>query len=148
MRVPVTDRRRAFGPDDPGREARNPDEALLLRALLERRCGPDLAAEAATMLLDAFGAIGAVLAADAGTIRRHAALPTEAVADLHLLRALAVRLTRIEARRRPLLTSWSTVVAYGDRSGPLRGFGVSRNAPGTVARSGLVHRFASSVQRG
>lgn len=105
-------RRSAFGPQDPGREERNPDEALLLRALLERRCGAEIATEAAPVLLAAFGSVGAVLAAEAGTLSRLASLPAAAVADLHLLRALAVRLTRIDAQRRPLLTNWSAVEAY------------------------------------
>lgn len=82
----------------------------LLAAMLARAVGdPDTLAGA---LLDRFGSLGGVAAADAGELCRVAGVCPLVLGDLRLLRELAVRLAREEACLRPVITSWTSLLAY------------------------------------
>lgn len=85
------------------------DQALLVR-LLERSHAEPIAL--AAHWLDRFGDLGSVVSADPGELARAGDAAPAVLADLKLCRALAVRLARIEAERRPVLASWSALVAY------------------------------------
>lgn len=86
------------------------DDQALLGLMLARSGGdPDRLSE---VLLHRFGSLGAVAAADPAELRRAANLSAAAVQDLKILRELAIRLARIDARRRPVITSWSALQAY------------------------------------
>lgn len=87
------------------------DRTLLLR-MLERRPGLIGVKAVAGALIERFQDLGAVLAADPAVLRQIEGLEPAHVADLRLLRELAVRLSRAEACRRPVLSSWSALVAY------------------------------------
>lgn len=65
----------------------------------------------AERLLRRFGTLGDVFSADPGELHRCGLAPS-AVARLKRFRALAERMARISASRRPVLTSWTAVVAY------------------------------------
>ncbi len=85
------------------------DRGLL--ALMLDRAGPEASALAA-VLLDRFGGLGAVLSAGLPELVRATSLNTAVLADLGLLRELAVRLAREEACRQPVIASWTALVAY------------------------------------
>lgn len=85
------------------------DDAALLTLMLRRSFTPrGLAAN----LLARFGALGDIAAADPAELARVRGMSPEAISDLKVLRELAVRLARIEASRRPVVASWSALVAY------------------------------------
>jgi len=88
------------------------DDAALLRDLLARSLRPKRCASAVVTLIERFGSTAAVLGADPSEIQRSSRLPREALADLMLLRRLAVTLSRIQASREPVLSSWSALFAY------------------------------------
>lgn len=83
----------------------------LLAAFLEDRSLPDFGRAAAAALIDAFGGLAGVAAADAAALAR-SGLPERAVADLGRVRALALAMARAEACRRPVLSSWTELTAY------------------------------------
>ena len=87
------------------------DQALL--GLLLGRCLPganvDRIAEA---LLDRFGSLGDVAAAEVSELGRLSGLGPAAILDLKLLRELCVRLSHSAACARPVLSSWNSVLAY------------------------------------
>jgi hypothetical protein len=83
----------------------------LLAAFLEDRALPDFGRAAAAALIDAFGGLAGVAAADAAALKR-AGLPSAAVGNLGRIRALALAMARAEACQRPVLSSWSALTAY------------------------------------
>jgi DNA repair protein RadC len=84
----------------------------LLCLLLGRRFGATETGRVATALLDRFGDLGALAAADPSELGRIDGLGPAAVLDLKLLRQLTVRLARAALCDRPVLTSWQALVAY------------------------------------
>ena len=66
----------------------------------------------AAALLERFAGLGAVVAAEPGELSRASGLSPLALSDLKLLRELAIRLARDETCRRPVITSWTALVAY------------------------------------
>ncbi|MDI1328228.1 MAG: DNA repair protein RadC [Brevundimonas sp.] len=86
------------------------DDLALLGLMLKRsHADPGRLAGA---LLARFGSLGAVVAADIGELARAGDAAPAVVADLKILRELAVRLARIDACRRPAIASWSALQAY------------------------------------
>lgn len=87
------------------------DQALL--ALVLERAAPDAdPAPLAAVLLERFGTLGAVAGAPAGELNRVSGEGPALSAALTLFREVAVRLARDEACRRPVITSWTALVAY------------------------------------
>lgn len=88
------------------------DDQTLLALMLERAV-PDADPERlAAALLERFGTLGAVAAAPPGELARAFSAGPAVGAELTLLREFAVRLARAEACRRPVITSWTALVAY------------------------------------
>lgn len=85
------------------------DETLLARILGRASDDP---ARLAARLMAVFGTLGAVAAADPHVLARVGGAAPEAIEALKIARALAVRLARDEARRRPVIASWSALLAY------------------------------------
>jgi DNA repair protein RadC len=88
------------------------DDQTLLALMLGRT---DLAADPerlAAALLERFGTLGTAAAASPSELTRASSADSTAVADLKLLRELAIRLAREEACQRPVITSWTALVAY------------------------------------
>lgn len=83
----------------------------LLAAFLEDRALPDFGRAAAAALIDAFGGLAGVAAADAAALAR-TGLTERMVADLGRVRALALAMARAEACRRPVLSSWTALTNY------------------------------------
>ncbi|WP_191558235.1 RadC family protein [Brevundimonas aurantiaca] len=100
----------AARPPDSGSLAKLDDRALLA-LLLSRtlRQAPGLAVNA---LFDRFGDLAAIASADVPELARASGLGPVALTDLKLLRVLSERLARAEASRRPVITSWTALVAY------------------------------------
>ncbi len=86
------------------------DDRALLTLILSRTMSATASAATACQLLGRFASLGGVVAADPGEIGR-AATPN-VTKDLKLIRELAVRLTRVEACHRPVISSWSAMLAY------------------------------------
>ena len=87
------------------------DQALL--ALMLERAAPDAdPAPLAAVLLERFGTLGAVAGAPAGELDRVSGEGPAVSAALTLFREVAVRLAREDACRRPVITSWTALVAY------------------------------------
>jgi DNA repair protein RadC len=87
------------------------DDLELLAGLIGRSLCSPAARDAAASLIDAFGGLAGVAAADEAALRR-AGLARAAVADLRRVRALGIAMARAEACHRPVLSSWSALVAY------------------------------------
>jgi DNA repair protein RadC len=86
------------------------DDRALLSLMLGRSADdPD---RLACDLLTHFGSLGAVLAADLSELIRTVHAGPAVFGELKILRELAVRLTRIEAGRRPAIASWTALLAY------------------------------------
>jgi len=85
------------------------DQTLL--ALMLGRTEAD-AERLAAALLDRFGSLGAVAAATPGELARASGAGPAVPAELKLLRELAIRLAREDACRRPVITSWTSLLAY------------------------------------
>ena len=86
------------------------DDQGLLALMLGRFHGdPD---RLAGDLLARFGSLGAVAAADLSELTRASDAGPAVLADLKVLRELAVRLARADACRRPAIASWSALQAY------------------------------------
>ena len=66
----------------------------------------------AAALLDRLGSLGAVAVAAPGELERDFSVGAGVGAQLALLREFALRLARDEACRRPVITSWTALVAY------------------------------------
>lgn len=87
------------------------DRSLL--ALLLSRCGRGADGERlATDLLERFGGLGDSLAADVSELGRIDGLGAGGLLVLKLLREIAVRLARNTACARPVLSSWTALLAY------------------------------------
>lgn len=86
------------------------DDRALLALMLTRTMGASSAEYCANQLLGRFGSLGALVAADSVEVARQA--PEDATRDLKLLRELTVRLARVEACQRPVITSWDAMLAY------------------------------------
>lgn len=82
--------------------------ALLSRVLSCGRLDNDPAAIA---LVERFGDLGSILNADACELQR-TGVAQQVIQQLERLRALLVRATREEACRRPVISSWSQLLAY------------------------------------
>ncbi|OHC91728.1 MAG: hypothetical protein A2792_00305 [Sphingomonadales bacterium RIFCSPHIGHO2_01_FULL_65_20] len=88
------------------------DDATLLSLLMARTMPERDIAQAVNTLLAAFGSVASVVAADPPELARAARLDATTITDLKMLGRLSVRLARSEACRRPVLSSWSALVAY------------------------------------
>ncbi|PQZ84542.1 MULTISPECIES: JAB domain-containing protein [unclassified Brevundimonas] len=107
-------------PDHPGRRRTAADhppleelaERDLLALMLSRGTSLRDPWLAAGNLLDRFGALAAVVAADAPELARTPGLDGDAVANLKLLRQICVQLVRSEVGARPLISSWKALLAY------------------------------------
>ncbi|MNS22478.1 hypothetical protein D3C72_542700 [compost metagenome] len=86
-------------------------DADLLAALFGRTHSHAAGRAAAAELITVFGSLAGVAAADEAALRRQG-LSKAAVADLGRIRALAIALARAEACQRPVLSSWTALVAY------------------------------------
>ena len=86
------------------------DRALL--ALLLGRSMRQTSMPAVDALFDRFGDIAAIASADVPELARASGLGPAALTDLKLLRVLSERLVRAEASRRPVITSWTALLAY------------------------------------
>lgn len=93
------------------RSLANLDDRALLALLLGRslRQASEPVVDA---LFDRFGDLAAIASADAPELARAGGLGPTALGDLKLLRALSERLVRAEAARRPVVTSWTALLAY------------------------------------
>jgi DNA repair protein RadC len=80
----------------------------LLALALPRRDTKPLAKQA----IAAFGSYGALMAADADTIKRMTGLGDTSVAALKTAQAAALRLLRSEVKERPVLGSWQALLDY------------------------------------
>ena len=116
---------RAWGPDPHSRALAPPtlvhaalDDQALLGLMLSRAVhGGDgdsgnTTDRLAAARLERFAGLGAVVAAEPGELARAPGLDPAALSDLKLLRELAIRLARDETCRRPVITSWTALVAY------------------------------------
>lgn len=87
------------------------DDRALLALLLGRNLRP-VSARAVNALFDRFGDIAAIASADVPELARVSGLGPVALTDLKLLRVLSERLVRAEASKRPVMTSWTALLAY------------------------------------
>lgn len=88
------------------------DDRAVLRLLLERRCPAAGHADAVEALMERFGSLADLVAADAAELARAGPLDPAAILELKLLRELSVRITRDAACARPVLSSWRALSAY------------------------------------
>ena len=88
------------------------DDATLLALLMSRTLPARDIPVAVESLMDTFGSVAAVVAADPPELARAASLGATTITDLKLLRRLSIRLARSEACQRPVLSSWCALVAY------------------------------------
>lgn len=95
-------------PDQPSGE---PADLDLLATFVEDRAWPGSGRVAAAALIDAFGGLAGVAAADEAALSRQG-LSQAAVAELVRVRALALAMARAEACRRPVLSSWTALTSY------------------------------------
>ncbi|QTC92829.1 RadC family protein [Brevundimonas goettingensis] len=104
----------------PGREVSAPepsclaglDDRVLLALLLDRWLPPAEVDAAAQGLIARFGSLGDIAAAEIAELGRVAGISAPVIRDLKLLRELSVRLARSAASTRPVLSSWSALLAY------------------------------------
>ncbi|MBI2260860.1 MAG: DNA repair protein RadC [Caulobacterales bacterium] len=88
------------------------DDQTLLTLILERMDPETDPARLAAALLERFGSLGGVASAAPGELAQASSAGPALRAELALLREFAVRLARAEACRRPVITSWTALVAY------------------------------------
>lgn len=88
------------------------DDRVLLGFFLDQRLGIAAGQASATALLDRFGDLGSLAAADGTEVARVPGICRAVIHDLKLLRTLAVRLSRSQASRRPVLSSWDALRTY------------------------------------
>jgi DNA repair protein RadC len=82
-------------------------ELLLFRAIPQRDVKP-----LAKGLIEKFGSFGEVVAAPDARLREIKGLSEAAITELKVVAAAAQRLARGEVKRRPVLSSWSSVLDY------------------------------------
>ena len=107
-------------PLQPGRRTGKPepstlallDDETLLALLLGRSVPAPDTERIAGALIERFGGLGDLSAADVPELGRIEGLGPTAILDLKLLRELSVRLSRSSACARPVLSSWNALVAY------------------------------------
>ena len=80
---------------------------LVFRALLRRDVKP-----IAKDLIAKFGSFPEVISAPAARLAEVKGLGTAAITELKIVHASAMRLTRGQVRKRPVLSSWSSVIDY------------------------------------
>ena len=95
--------------DLPGALQPELDDASLLSLLMTRTLPQRDIPRAVETLLKVFGSVAAV---DPPELARAASLNATTITDLKLLQQLSVRLARSEACRRPVVSSWSCLIAY------------------------------------
>jgi DNA repair protein RadC len=88
------------------------EDDALLAVLLGRSLPEPAVRRIASDLLARFGGLGDLFGADAVELARIDGVGPDTVRDLKLVRELGVRLARTTACRRPVLSSWSALVAY------------------------------------
>ncbi len=88
------------------------DDHALLHMLLNRGAFRETSQAAVTALFERFGCLSAIASADVPELARVGRLGSAALTDLKLLRLLAERLARSEASQRPVITTWSALLAY------------------------------------
>lgn len=88
------------------------DDASLLSLLMTRTLPQRDILRTVETLLEVFGSVAAVVAADPPELARAASLNATTITDLKLLQRLSVRLARSEACRRPVVSSWSSLLDY------------------------------------
>ncbi|MDO9608418.1 MAG: DNA repair protein RadC [Brevundimonas sp.] len=98
--------------DLPGARQPELDDASLLSLLMTRTLPQRDIPRVVETLLKVFGSVAAVVAADPPELARAASLNATTITDLKLLQQLSVRLARSEACRRPVVSSWSCLIAY------------------------------------
>ncbi|MBU1326370.1 MAG: DNA repair protein RadC [Alphaproteobacteria bacterium] len=84
----------------------------LLCLLLARSLPGHAPEQAATDLMNRFGNLGDIAAAEVSELGRITGLGPAGILDLKLLRQLSIRLARHTASARPVLSSWAAVVDY------------------------------------
>jgi DNA repair protein RadC len=82
-------------------------ELVLFRAIPQRDVKP-----LAKLLIEKFGSFAEVIAAPPNLLREVDGLGDAAIAELKIVAAAAQRLTRGDVKRRPVLSSWSSVIDY------------------------------------
>ena len=82
-------------------------ELLLFRAIPQRDVKP-----LAKSLIEKFGSFGEVVAAPPARLAEIKGLGEAAITELKIVAAAAQRLARGEVKRRPVLSSWSSVLDY------------------------------------
>jgi DNA repair protein RadC len=82
-------------------------EILLFRALPQRDVKP-----LAKMLLETFGSFAEVIGAPEARLAKVKGLGESSITDLKVIQAAASRLLRGAVKKRPVLSSWSTVLDY------------------------------------
>jgi DNA repair protein RadC len=82
-------------------------ELVLFRAIPQRDVKP-----LAKLLIATFGSFGEVIAAPAARLKEVSGLGDAAIAELKIVQAAAQRLLRGALKRRPVLSSWSSVLDY------------------------------------
>ncbi len=85
------------------------DQTLLALMLKRSNADPDALALA---LMSRFGGLGEVAGADLAELARVPGVGRAVTTDLRIFVELAIRMSRMEACRRPVLTSWKALVAY------------------------------------
>jgi DNA repair protein RadC len=83
----------------------------LLAAILGRGLSSSAGRATAASLVDAFGGLAGIAAADEAALRREG-LSEAGIRGLSRVRALAVAMARAEACRRPVMSSWTALTAY------------------------------------
>ncbi|MDF2811722.1 MAG: repair protein RadC, partial [Microvirga sp.] len=66
----------------------------------------------AKALIDRFGSFGEVIAAPPGRLREVKGVGEAVITELKLIGAAVERVTRGKVRERPVLSSWSAVIAH------------------------------------
>lgn len=88
------------------------DDPTLLALMLTRGPSSTDPHRVAADLFARFGSLAAITAADLPELARIEGLGPVALTDLKLLRLLCERLARDDAARRPVVSSWSALLAY------------------------------------
>lgn len=99
-------------PVSPDRTIAPLDDRMLLALIVERAGADNDPERLAAALLERFGTLGGLASAAPGELVRAFSAGHAIEAELMLLREFAVRLARAEACRRPVITSWTALVAY------------------------------------
>jgi len=88
------------------------DDTNLLSLLMTRTMPERDISQTVATLLEVFGSVAAVVAAEPPELARAAGLGGTTITDFKMLRRLSVRLAREEVCRGSVLSSWSALVAY------------------------------------